>query len=192
VVATSTFSPLAARLLLWAGVAALLAVAVFFLVRFFGGEGTASESPSNPITVPAQNSEPPHDALERTDIGKEARLVAGKFILTAVARRNLGASWKYVHPALKAGYTLREWRQGEIPIVPYPIGGLDQARFRVDYNQGDTIQLKVALIPKKGVDVDAATFDLGLRRVGTRENTRWLVDYWMPYAPQGLPEVPVR
>jgi hypothetical protein len=97
-----------------------------------------------------------------------------------------------VHPDLKAGYTLKEWKKGNIPIVPYPVDGMDQARFRIDYKQPSMIQLRVALIPKKGVDIDAATFDLGLRKVGTGENARWLVDYWMPFLTIPIPEVPSR
>jgi hypothetical protein len=196
--ATPSLSERTTRLLFWAGLAVLVGGTIFFVVKVFGGDGettpqAASNPPPPPLTVPGQkNVDRPRQTLQRTGISRDARLVAGKFILTAVARKHLAESWKYIHPEMKAGYTLKQWKTGNIPVVPYPVDGLEQARFRIDYRQGNTIQLKVALIPKKGVDIDAAIFDLGLRRVGKGDQAHWLVDYWAPFYEPPVRDVPAR
>jgi len=197
--ATPSLSPRLSRLLFWAGLLVLAGGTIFFVVKVFGGgdettpQAAQPQAAQTPVGTVEQAPEGrPNQQLQRTGIDKAARVVAGKFILTAVARKKLGESWQYIHPDLRAGYTLREWKTGNIPIVPYPIDGMEQARFRIDHKQPNLIQLKVALIPKKGADVDAAIFDLGLRRVGSGENARWLVDYWMPFYTPPIQDVPAR
>jgi hypothetical protein len=193
--ATPTLSPRITRALFWLGLAVLMAGTIVFVVKVFGGgDESTPQAVQTPVTVRPSSDEiaQPQNKLNKTGIPKAARLVAGQFILTAVARKNLGQSWQYIHPDLRAGYTLRQWKTGNIPVVPFPVDGLEQARFRIDYKQGDTIQLKVALIPKKNAGVDATIFDLGLRKVGSGENARWLVDYWMPFWVPPVKDVPTR
>jgi hypothetical protein len=194
--AAPSLSPRLTRALFWVGLAVLAAGTIFFVVKVFGGgDDTSTTAVRTPVNLrpPAQNdSAQPRNTLRNTDIGKEARSVAGKFILTAVARKRLGESWKYIHPDLRAGYTLRQWKTGENPIVPFPVAALDQARFRILWRQANAMQLQVALIPKKKGDVPATIFDLGLRKVGTGERARWLVDYWMPNFTPPIQDVPSR
>ena len=109
-----------------------------------------------------------------------ARVVAGKFILTAVAQRNTGDSWPLVHPDLRAGFTRREWAKGNIPVVPFPVSSIGEARFRVTDNRRGALTLEVALIPKARTTMKAEVFSLGLTRIGSGAARHWVVEYWMP------------
>jgi hypothetical protein len=143
-------------------------VLIFFIVQTLDSTGEGSPLPA----VPEAPAVPKVDQT----IEPVAREVAGKFILTAVARKNIGASWALLDPTYmgKDEFTKKQWAKGDIPVAPYPVGSLEQALFRVSARTGKMLQLEVALIPKKGSKLKSATFDLGL----TRRGDRWLVDYW--------------
>ena len=169
------------RGLLWAGPIVLAVGVAVFVVSVFR-DPTASKpvptwTPPQPKRVPAK-------------IDPAARRVAGKFILTAVARQNIASSWSIVHPELRKGYTKKEWAKGELPITPFPVASIDEARFRVAERFPGGMTLEVALIPKPGADVPATVFILGLRSVGQGADKRWLVDYWMPRWAPPIPDAP--
>ena len=123
-------------------------------------------------------------------IESDARTVAGKFILTAVARKNTGSSWPLVHPTMKQGFTKAEWAKGNIPVTYFPVGKLEQVRFRVNERYSGGVVLEVALIPNVGVKMEPQTFYLGLRKVGSGGGAHWLVDYWMPAWAPKIPKAP--
>ena len=147
-----------------------------FLVAMFNDTG--AKTPLPPL--------PPEEQPVSQKIQPEARAVAMKFILTAVARRNLAASWPIVHPELRMGLTRKQWLTGEIPVTPIDMRKIDVAPFKVDARFQRGLTLQVAFIPKRGVNMRSVVFDMGLRNVGTTNRPRWVVDYWMPH-----PDVPV-
>ena len=177
-------SPLASRVLLWAGSLTLIAGIVVFMVVMLGGRGGGEEE-LTPIPAATPAAQP-------AKIDTEARVVAGKFILTAVARKDLAQSWKLVHPTMKQGFTLAQWKRGEIPVVPYPVANLKEARFKVDELTTNSVMLGVVLIPKPGAKVKAQEFDIGLKAVGKGSGRHWLVDYWMPKWSPAIPSNPVQ
>src|SRR5215210_9477642 len=89
----------------------LTAGVVAFTVAYFGDTGTSEETPLS--DEPAQVFTP----RKQIPLDKEARRVAGRFILTAVARQDLGESYELAHPELRQGLTTREWLTGNIPVV---------------------------------------------------------------------------
>jgi hypothetical protein len=180
------------RVLFWVGAIVLAAGVTVFIVKVAGNNDSSSTAANVDLNSNLAQNRPAANQLKQkpAKIDPAARQVAGKFILTAVARKNLVESWKYVSPSLKQGYTLREWKTGNLPVVPYPVQGLDQARFRVTYQQPKELDMQVALIPKKGVKVDATTFQIVLVKRGAGANARWLVDYWMPVWSAPLPNAP--
>src|SRR5262245_19594486 len=119
-------SPKAQRRLLWVGsvvIAVGVAVAVVILV---GDTGTARPEviEQEPAIVSQEGPKAP--------LPKEARKVAGEFILTAVNRKNLARSWDITHPTLREGLTKKEWLTGNIPVVPYPVSSTDPAPMSVE------------------------------------------------------------
>lgn len=165
------------RVVFWISAAVLAAGSVVALVTLL-----REEDPKGPL--PPQ---PTVSVEERTaaDIDPAARKVAGQFILTAVARRNVGRSWAITHPTLRAGFTQAEWAEGDIPVQPYEVNRIEEARFAVDHLEKNLIQLDVALLPKDAKET-AGVFKIGLVAVGTGKNRRWLVDYWGPAGAPGF------
>lgn len=109
--------------------------------------------------------------------GDRALNVAAEFIRTAVDRKELSHSYDLVTPTLRQGLTRRQWATGEIPVVPFPVYS---AKWELDYSIERALGFKVALFPRKGANVRPAVFNLDLRRVGSGEKSRWLVDGFMP------------
>jgi hypothetical protein len=51
---------------------------------------------------------------------RAVRTVLARFVGSAVARCNVGASWDLAGPSLREGTSRAGWRKGDIPVVPYP------------------------------------------------------------------------
>ena len=120
---------------------------------------------------------------KQVPLDTEARRVAGRFILTAVARENLGESYDLVHPELRQGMTRREWLTGNIPVVYYPAKAIETATFKVDESYPDEAILEVALLPKDSAKVKPQIFFIGLKKTGAH----WRVSYWVPRAAPAVP-----
>jgi hypothetical protein len=166
--------PLLSGLVLVAGIVA-------FSVAWLGDSGTPLESPLS--NEPAQVYTP----REHVPLDAEARKVAGRFILTAVARRNLGESYALAHPELRQGMTKRQWLTGNIPVVYYPATQIETATFKVDESYPGEAILEVALLPKDASKVKPQVFFIGLKKAGKGDSARWLVNYWVPRAAPQIP-----
>jgi hypothetical protein len=106
-----------------------------------------------------------------------ALTTAANFVKTAVARQNVDGSWLLVSAALKEGFTRAEWRQGAIPVVPYPV---EQARWKLEYSYADAVGLQVLLYPKAGSGLRPNLFLMELKPAGDVKHRRWVVDSWTP------------
>jgi len=102
---------------------------------------------------------------------------AALFVETAVRREHAERAYELVGPNLRGTTTRAEWRDGDIPVVPYPV---DDARWKFDYSYANEIGLQVAVFPTPGATVRPAVFNLSLRSVGRGVKRRWLVDSWSP------------
>jgi hypothetical protein len=181
-------SPAFLRGFMWISVMVLIAgVVAFATARLSGGTETSSVAVSLPDELPAPAPAPP-----ASKVPKEARLVAGEFILAAAGREDLAKAWKIAHPDLKAqcGCTYKQWLTGNIPVQPYPVGEIDEATFAVDELSANRVVLQVALLPKAGSTVKAQTFFIGLKATGKGKNRHWLVDYWAPLSAVPVPAEP--
>ena len=88
---------------------------------------------------------------------------AARFVETAVKRDHAERAYELVGPNLRNGTTLDHWRDGDIPVVPYPV---DDARWKFDYSYADEIGLQVAVFPEAGESVRPMVFNMSLRAVG--------------------------
>lgn len=159
----------------------LIAAVVALTVAWIGDTGTSQETQLS--NEPAQIFTP----RKQVPLDGAARQVAGRFILTAVARENLGESYELVHPELRQGMTRKEWLTGNIPVVFYPAKDIGQARFKVDESYPDEAILEVALLPKDEAKVKPQVFYIGLKKAGKGTGTRWQVNYWVPRAAPQIP-----
>jgi hypothetical protein len=178
-------SPRFLRRLTWAAALILVAGVVAFAVTLFGSSGPDLSAEATEGSGPASAQ-----VVKKTvPLDPKARTVAGKFILTAVARKNLAESWELTHPDLKQGVTKKQWLRGEIPVQFYPAGAIDTASFAIDESHEDEVVLQVAVLPKAGSKVPAQIFYVGLKSVGEGKDKRWLVNYFQPRAIIAVPNV---
>ena len=155
----------------------LVAGVVAFTVAYFGDTGKSQETPLS--NEPAQV----FTARKQVPLDQDARRVAGRFILTAVARENLAESYELAHPELRQGLSKQEWLTGNIPVVYYPAKAIETATFKVDESYPDEAILEVALLPKESAKVKPQIFFIGLKKAGRR----WQVSYWVPRAAPAVP-----
>ena len=158
----------------WAAAAVLVAGIAAAIVAFVPGTAgnTDKSKTENPTRVAANPKNVP--------LSKEARNVAGRFILTAVRREHLGEAWKLSGPLIRQDLTYKEWLTGNIPVVPYT-APISITPMKVDYSWPNHALVEVAMVPKKGVkNADTELYWLELRRVGKGENKHWLVWSWVP------------
>lgn len=116
---------------------------------------------------------------ESANLPEEAEAVVRKFVVTAVGRGDLGEAWSIAGPNLRRGMTLEEWKQGEIPVAPFPADSIDY-RLKVDYAYATEAVIEIALLPKRGFNMDPQIFFLTLVKVGPEGKKRWVVDGWVP------------
>jgi hypothetical protein len=158
-----------------AGIAAVLIV-------FLRNTGTSLETPkrNEPVQVVKKEKQIP---LERA-----AREVAGRFVLTAVLRRNLDQAWKITGPGLRAGITYKQWLTGNIPVVPFT-HKLDVAPMKIDVSRKDYALLEIALLAKSK-KIKPEYYIIELVKTGKGKYRRWVVNSWTPRARPALPANP--
>jgi hypothetical protein len=160
--------PWIAGLVLVAGVVAAL---VLLVPNESGTSGKALQ--------PAKNS-PPVKKVEQVKLLKkvpsDARNVAGKFLLTAVVRKNLDQAWPLAGPDVRQGMSQKEWMKGNIAVARF-FGGIAKAPMSVDYATKDEVLLEVMLIPKaKGKQYKPAVFYVKLNKIGKGAKRHWAVN----------------
>lgn len=165
-----------ARLAPWIAALVLVAGIVTFLLVFF--RNTAKPDVSTPLT-PAKPSQVA--AQKNVPVERKARLVAGRFILTAVQRKHLAEAWKLAAPPIRAGVTYKQWLSGNIAVVPW-FGKLGAVPLKVDYSYPGEAQFTVILAPKPGTAGTPDTFIMGLKKYGKD----WKVTAWVPYEPPAV------
>jgi hypothetical protein len=169
------------RALPWAA-GAILALGVITFLQVLN-------SPDNKSTEPEGNGQARLISEPRTvPPSPQARKVVAQFIATAVARKNLDQAWKITGPSLKEGVTRKQWLRGEIPVVPYDMEQVERAPVRLDWSYPNEASFAVSLLPKKGSPEKPQTFFVTVKKFGKGTSSKWLVDYWAPYAPPAVPE----
>lgn len=166
------------RLLVAALVLLAVGVGVFTFV-VFRNTGDATETFS---TEPADIFKPE----KSVGVDLAAKRIAGEFIKTAVARKNLAASYDLVAPELRQGMTRKEWQTGNIPVVYYPAGDLELATFKIDRSYKNEVVWQVFMVPKPGSGTQPAVFYIGLKR--SAEKAPWKVFYWVPRYQPAVPD----
>jgi hypothetical protein len=175
-------SPSLKRAIPWFSGLVLVAGVLALAFSLIGNTADTSPPPAStePVVVPKKEKQVP--------LPRAARLVAAKWIQSAVLRQHVEESWRYTHPSMRAGYTLAQWKSGEIPVVPFPNEWFQLAPMRVDYAFADRALLEVSMLSKDDKKVKSQIFFIGLRKAGKGTSARWLVDYW---APRGAPKIPL-
>ncbi len=181
------------RAIVWGSALVLLAGVVAFVTVRLGTESTPPAKDASTSTIDGTDYVPGETTTpETSDIPKEARKVAGEFILAAVGREDLARAWELTHPDLKkqCACTYEEWLTGNIPVTYYPASEVKGAAFNVDELEEDRVVLGVLLTPKPGTNTPQSAYFIGLKAVGEGTSRHWLVDYWAPDARPPVPQAP--
>ena len=161
-------------------------VAGAFVSIFYWNTTTLVETPRHGL---ADLYVPPIPVKMAAAERREVIATAARFVETAVKRNHAERAYELVGPNLRNGTTLAHWRDGDIPVIPYPV---DAARWKFDYSYTDEIGLRVAVFPEAGEAVRPMVFDMSLRAVGAGVKRRWLVDSWSPRGGAGSDPRPSR
>ena len=102
---------------------------------------------------------------------------AANFVTHAVARRKVELAYDLVGPDLKGGMTRAQWREGTIPVVPFPVR---EARWKVEYSYSDALGLQVLLLPTSNSKLRPAVFAMELTPTGGETAGGWQVASWAP------------
>jgi hypothetical protein len=173
-------SPRTQRTLIWVSGFVLAAGIAAVLIVFLGNTGTKEQQrfTSQPVDVVKKPKTVPLEPA--------ARVVAGRFILTAVQRKGLPEAWTIVGPGIRQGLTYKEWLTGDIPVVPF-LGEIKLAPMKVDLSTKDYALLEVILLPKKG---KSEIFTLEVIKVGKGKTGHWVVNSWAPRTHPTIPSNP--
>lgn len=174
------------RLFPWFSALILVAGIVAFTIVHFGTNTAKPLTPSGAPPRPVQVVKPEKSVA----VPKEARLVAGRFILTAVQRKHLERAWPLVTDGIRQGQTHEQWMTGNIAVVPW-LGRIGTTPLKVDYSYAREIELTIAILPAKGDKTKPDYFVMVLKKVGSGGHARWLVDQWVPRDAPPIPANPV-
>jgi hypothetical protein len=172
-------SPRNQRYLLWISGFVLAAGIAAVLIVFLRDTGHSESSPFS--TKPVDTVTTP----KKVTLEPAARVVAGRFILTAVQRKDLAEAWKLVGPGIRQGMSYREWLKGTIPVVPF-LDPIKLAPMKVDLSEKNHAILEVILIPKSS-NAKPQIFTLDVNKVGKGKDAHWVVNSW---APRSVPTIP--
>jgi hypothetical protein len=165
----------------WFAGALLVAGLIAFLVAYFGNTASSKETFGN---APAAKPE----VVKQVPIPQAARVAAGKFILSAVGRKNLDQAWALATDNVKGGLTFKQWMTGEIPVVPLGVPIDKAAITKIIYSHQKDAEINVVVLPKANSQgVKATLYVMDLKKVGQGSSARWLVDYCLPQASPGAP-----
>ena len=169
------FSPRARRRLAWIGAGVAVVAGTVAL-----GVLWPSTTKDEPDTFSAEEAyvyrEPERVELTRAERAR-ALAIAANFVTHAVARRKVELAYDLVGPDLKGGMTRAQWRQGTIPVVPFPVR---EARWKVEYSYSDALGLQVLLLPTPRSRLRPAVFAMELTPTGRAKGRHWQVASWAP------------
>jgi hypothetical protein len=164
------------RILLALGAIAVVGLAVWGATSFFAN--SSGNANNTPIKNGGGVNENSHPAVVKLD--RAVMPVAIKFVNTAVARRNVAASYRLTSPSYKEGLSLRQWRTGNIPVVPFN-DPIIAPKIQIDHSYKNDALIELALFSRTGKE-RPQVFYIQLHRYpkgGT--GGHWLVTYWAPH-----------
>ena len=106
----------------------------------------------------------------------QAEKVARRFIQTDVARKHMTEGYKLAGPQIVQGQTLKQWKTGNIAVIPFPVSAVSLAPMKVDYSYKNEALIEVALLTKPKSGVKSQLFTMQLNKI----DGKWVVNSWVP------------
>jgi hypothetical protein len=105
------------------------------------------------------------------------RVLLRSFVPNAVGRDHPGKAWAFATPAMRSLATRAQWRQGLLPVVPYPVADTPYGIRPISVDPGD-VKFDLMLHPKSGSGAGVSVYSTEVKRVGGH----WLVAEMYPTA----------
>jgi hypothetical protein len=106
--------------------------------------------------------------------------VVKQFVFTALPRKNLARSYQLSDANMRGGFTLRQWKSGNLPGVPYfETGKVVRYNFKnTNYSHPRSAALNLILVPRKGSAMRPTPYIIFLKKFGRGASAHWRVDYF--------------
>ncbi len=101
---------------------------------------------------------------------RQIRALLREFVPAAVGRVHPGTAWSLATPSMRSTTTHAEWRQGSLPVFPYPVADRPYGIRPITVTP-TAVTFDLMLQPKKGSTAGVEVYTTEVRRVGGR----WLV-----------------
>jgi hypothetical protein len=92
------------------------------------------------------------------------------FVPAAVGRVHPGTAWALAAPSMRSTSTHAEWRQGSLPVSPYPVADRPYGIRPITVTR-NAVTFDLMLQPKKGSTAGVEVYTTQVQRIGGR----WLV-----------------
>jgi hypothetical protein len=153
-----------------AGIIAIIAT------RVGGGGSNAPAENANPTGPTIRGLE---DAQKNIRFPTAAWNVAQKFIYTAVSRRNLAQSYALADENVRGGFTLAQWKTGNIPVTYFPTGKIIRYNWKnTNFAHPREAAVNLILVPPKGSTQRPGPYIIFVKKVGNGAKAHWVVDYF--------------
>lgn len=122
------------------------------------------------LAAPALAAKPTVSPADRAAINQ----VLDAFVPAAINRVHSERAWALTTKSMHRGTSIAEWRQGLLPVQPFPVVGKEFHGWTIDDVGPNRAEIVLLVHLKKGNDLGlgGASFDIGMRKIGGR----WLVD----------------
>jgi len=105
--------------------------------------------------------------------------VAQQFISTAAARKNLAESYALADTNVKGGFSLQQWKTGNIPVPYFPTSQIIRYNWKnTNFAHPRDALVNLILVPTTKSGMRTGTFQIELIKVGQGAKAHWLVDYF--------------
>jgi hypothetical protein len=115
--------------------------------------------------------------LPRTDRAAINRTL-DVFVPAAIGRHDSMRAWPLATRTMRLGSDKDEWRNGFLPVTPFPVIGTSFHGWTIDTASRDHADIVLLVHLKKGAPLGAVSFDIAMRKL----RGRWLVDSAVPAA----------
>ena len=173
-------SPRKRRRALWASVVALLAGVVAWIIVFTPPAGLPV--PDHVLTGEAEVIRAPRKVALTPASRRRADETIRRFVEAAVLREDPETAWRLAAPELRVGTSLENWREGTLPVQPYP-ARLDNLSWKLLDSYDTHLELDVLMFARAGAELGALVVAAELEPSARG----WLVRYWFPRTGLAVP-----
>lgn len=143
--------------------------AVVFVILLLGSLAQSAFAKGKPSVPPADRA-----GIDRTlDV----------FVPAAIGRRDSVRAWPLATRTMRLGSDKGEWKQGFLPVTPFPVIGTSFHGWTIDSATKDRADLVLLVHLKRGAPLGAVSFNIAMRKI----HGRWLVDSAVPAATFSAP-----